>query len=79
MNRQRRQRCLGADEALLYAAEDAAHIVRARLGGICASVHVPLDSLDVHVIVDPVVRLDVDADRARLRAQGGVPREGVRP
>lgn len=52
---------------LLYAAEDAPHIVRARLGGICASAQVPLDSLDVHVIVDPVVRIDVDTDRARLR------------
>lgn len=54
---------------LLYAAEDAPHIVRARLGGICTSAQVPLDSLDVHVIVDPVVRLDVAADRARLREE----------
>lgn len=54
---------------LLYAAEDAPHIVRTRLGGICTSAQVSLDSLDVHVIVDPVVRLDVPADRARLRQE----------
>lgn len=65
--------CLGRFAAprrgpvLLYAAEDSVHIVRARLEGICTSVQVPLDSLDVHVIVDPVVRLDVQADRERLR------------
>ncbi len=52
---------------LLYAAEDAPSIVRSRLEGICAAAQVPLDSLDVHVIVDPVVRLDVEADRERLR------------
>lgn len=51
---------------LLYAAEDAPHIVRTRLHGICTSAQVPWDSLDVHVIVDPVVRLDVQADRGRL-------------
>jgi hypothetical protein len=54
---------------LLFAAEDAPHIVRARLQGICASAGVPWDSLDIHVIVDPVVRLDVPADRARLLAE----------
>ena len=54
---------------LLFAAEDAPHIVRTRLQGICAAAHVPWDSLDIHVIVDPVVRLDVPADRARLRAE----------
>ncbi len=65
--------CLGRFAAprrgpvLLYAAEDAVHIVRARLDGICTSVQVPMDTLDVHVIVDPVVRLDVETDRVRLR------------
>lgn len=54
---------------LLFAAEDAPHIVRTRLQGICAAAHVPWDSLDIHVIVDPVVRLDVPADRARLLAE----------
>lgn len=54
---------------LIFAAEDAPHIVRARLQGICASARVPWDSLDIHVIVDPVVRLDVPDDRARLLAE----------
>jgi len=54
---------------LLFAAEDASHIVRERLQGICASARVPWDSLDIHVIVDPVVRLDVPADRAALLAE----------
>ncbi len=54
---------------LLFAAENAPHIVRARLQGICASAGVPWDSLDIHVIVDPVVRLDVPTDRARLLAE----------
>jgi hypothetical protein len=43
--------------------------VRARLQGICASARVPWDSLDIHVIVDPVVRLDVPDDRVRLLAE----------
>ena len=54
---------------LLFAAEDAPHIVRTRLQGICASAQTPFDRLDVHVIVDPVVRLDVQDDRARLAAE----------
>ena len=51
---------------LLYAAEDALHIVRQRLDGICAAAGVSLQELDVHVITAPTVRLDVPADRARL-------------
>jgi hypothetical protein len=51
---------------LLYAAEDALHIVRQRLEGICAAADVSLQALDVHVITAPTVRLDVPADRARL-------------
>jgi len=51
---------------LLYAAEDALHIVRRRLEGICAAADVSLQELDVHVITAPTVRLDVPADRARL-------------
>lgn len=52
---------------LLFAAEDALHVVRARLQQICAAVQVPLDSLDVHVITEPVIRLDREGDRVRLR------------
>lgn len=51
---------------LLYAAEDALHIVRRRLEGICAAADVSLQELDVHVITAPTVRLDLAADRARL-------------
>lgn len=54
---------------LLFVAEDAPHIVHARLQGICAAARVPWDSLDIHVIVDPVVRLDVPADRVALLAE----------
>ncbi len=54
---------------LLFAAEDAPHIVRERLQGICASARVNWDSLDIHVIVDPVVRLDVPDDRTALLAE----------
>jgi AAA domain len=51
---------------LLYAAEDALHIVRRRLEGICAAADLSLQELDVHVITAPTVRLDLPADRARL-------------
>lgn len=51
---------------LLYAAEDALHIVRRRLEGICAAAEVGLQDLDVHVITAPTARLDVPADRAKL-------------
>jgi hypothetical protein len=51
---------------LLYAAEDALHVVRRRLEGICAAAHLSLQELDVQVITAPTVRLDWQADRARL-------------
>jgi AAA domain len=51
---------------LLYAAEDALHVVRRRLEGICAAAACDLKDLDVHVITAPTVRLDQAADRARL-------------
>ncbi len=51
---------------LLYAAEDALHVVRRRLEGICAAAGVPLVDLDVQVITAPTVRLDLEADRASL-------------
>jgi hypothetical protein len=65
--------CLGRFPAaqtgpvLLFAAEDALHVVRTRLHGICLSAQVAFDRLDVHVITEPVVRLDAAADRLRLR------------
>jgi hypothetical protein len=51
---------------LLYAAEDALHVVRNRLEGICAAAGIGLRELDVHVITAPTLRLDLPADRARL-------------
>ena len=55
-----------AGRVLLYAAEDALHIVRRRLEGICAAVGVSLADLDIQVITAPSVRLDLDADRRAL-------------
>lgn len=55
-----------AGRVLLYAAEDALHIVRRRLDGICAAAGVALPELDVQVITAPTVRLDLEADRASL-------------
>jgi hypothetical protein len=51
---------------LLYPAEDALHIVRRRLDGICAAAGRGLADLDVQVITAPSLRLDLDADRVRL-------------
>ena len=53
---------------LLYAAEDALHLVRRRLEGICRAAGVDLAALDVHVITVPTLRLDHAADRDRLAA-----------
>ena len=52
---------------LLYAAEDALHIVRRRLEGICAAAGCDLAQLDIHVITAPTVRLDLPADCRRLQ------------
>lgn len=51
---------------LLYAAEDALHVVRRRLEGICAAAGADLADLDVQVITAPTLRLDLDADRLSL-------------
>jgi RecA-family ATPase len=51
---------------LLYPAEDALHVVRRRLEGISAAAGVALPDLDVQVITAPSLRLDLEADRARL-------------
>ena len=50
-----------AGRVLLYAAEDALHIVRRRLDGICAAAGLGLADLDVQVITAPTVRLDLAA------------------
>jgi RecA-family ATPase len=51
---------------LLYAAEDAAAIVRRRLEGIAAAAGVALPDLDILVITAPTLRLDLEADRRSL-------------
>jgi RecA-family ATPase len=51
---------------LLYPAEDALHIVRRRLDGICAAAGLDLAELDLQVITAPSLRLDLEADRASL-------------
>lgn len=53
---------------LLYAAEDALHVVRRRLEGICAAAGVSLDGLPVHVITARSLRIDQQEDRLRLTA-----------
>ena len=51
---------------LLYAAEDALHVVRSRLAGIAAAAGRDLAELDIHVITAPSVRLDIERDRDAL-------------
>jgi hypothetical protein len=51
---------------LLYAAEDALHVVRQRLEGICAAAGCRLVDLDVQVITAHTLRLDLPADRSAL-------------
>jgi RecA-family ATPase len=55
-----------AGRVLLFAAEDALHVVRRRLEGICAMAGLRLADLDIHVITAPSLRLDLEADRRRL-------------
>ena len=52
---------------LLFAAEDALHIVRSRLEGIAQAADVRFEQLAIHVITAPTVRIDLEADRKRLR------------
>jgi RecA-family ATPase len=52
---------------LLFAAEDALHVVRTRLAGIAAAAGVDFAALDVHVITVPLLRLDVADHQRKLR------------
>ncbi len=56
-----------AGPVLLYAAEDALHVVRQRLDSIAAAAEVSLEGLPLYVITAPSVRLDLAQDRARLK------------
>ena len=51
---------------LMFAAEDAGHIVRRRLQGIAAAAGADFETLDIAVIDVPVLRLDHRNDRQRL-------------
>ncbi len=51
---------------LLFAAEDALHVVRHRLEGICRAAGAALANVDVQVITAPSVRLDLESDRKAL-------------
>lgn len=62
----RRFPTMGRGRVLLFAAEDSPSVVRQRLSGIAAAVGLSLESLDIHVIVAPVLRLDVEIDQRRL-------------
>jgi len=55
-----------AGRVLLFAAEDALHIVRQRLDGICRAAGTALAELDVQVVTAPSVRLDLEQDRKAL-------------
>lgn len=52
---------------LLYMAEDAAPVVKARLAGICRARAIDLAHAPIHVITSPALRLDRGRDQARLR------------
>jgi hypothetical protein len=64
----RRFRSARRGPVLLYAAEDALHLVRTRLEGICHAAGVALADLPIHVITAPSLRLDVVEDRQQLQA-----------
>lgn len=62
----RRFRVARPGAVLLFAAEDALHVVRTRLAGIARSAGVDFHALDMHVITAPVLRLDQAGDQQRL-------------
>jgi len=63
----RRFRPARTGRVLLFAAEDALHVVRARLAGIALAAGVAFETLDIQVITAPTVRLDLPEDQHRLR------------
>ena len=63
----RRFRPARTGRVLLFAAEDALHVVRARLAGIALTAGVAFETLDIQVITAPTVRLDLPEDQHRLR------------
>ena len=64
----RRFRVREKGPVLLFAAADPPHVVRSRLEGIALAAGADFDSLDVHVITVPKLRLDISEHRERLSA-----------
>ncbi len=62
----RRYRPAQTGRVLLFAAEDALHVVRQRLVGISLAAGRELAELDIHVVTAPSVRLDIEQDRKSL-------------
>jgi len=66
--------CLGAypparrGKALLFLAEDADHVVRARLESLCRHRGIALATLELFVITTPTLRIDLESEQRRLRA-----------
>lgn len=54
--------------ALIYLAEEALPMVRARLDALCLHYGLDIAALDMHVITAAALRLDIDRDQARLIA-----------
>ncbi len=54
-------------KALLYLAEDSLPVIRERVSSLAAHRGLTIDSLDVHVIKVPSMRLDLPSDQARLQ------------
>ncbi|MBF0366473.1 MAG: AAA family ATPase [Oligoflexia bacterium] len=52
---------------VIYAAEDAPHIVKGRLEGLSKKNNLNLDSLDIHAITVPSIRLDREEDQLKLK------------
>jgi hypothetical protein len=51
---------------LVYLAEDSLHQVRRRIAGICNHRRIDIDTLDLHVVTSPSLRLDTEHDQRRL-------------
>jgi hypothetical protein len=54
--------------ALIFLAEDALHVVRARIEALCAHRKIPIESLNLYVITASSLRLDLMGDQQRLKA-----------
>ena len=53
---------------LLFAAEDPLHIVRERLEAVALAAEIDFETLDIHIITAPTLRLDLDEHRRRLQS-----------